>query len=50
MKKDTTKKTVVKKVSKKELSLEQHYENFFNSTTVEEKTKNHNIINNLLKK
>ena len=46
MKKNTTKKPVVKKTT---LTLEQHYFNYFNSKTVEEKTVHYNIINDLLK-
>jgi hypothetical protein len=45
MKKET-KKPVVKKVK---LTLEQHYVNYFNSKTIEEKTIHYNIINDLLK-
>ena len=49
MKKDTTKKTVVRHKPIKILTLEDHYYNYYNSKTIEEKQKHYDIINEILK-
>ena len=36
--------------AEKNLTIEEHYNNYWNATTIEEKTKHYHIIDNILKK